>query len=106
LLLNEEEYLKAARRLAANVLSKHGGAAQRVDAIYETITSQLPQDGERQAFLKLVSDLQTLYDASPELAAELCGDQQLPEHVAPSQLAAWTLVTSTILNLDITKTRQ
>ena len=45
LLLNEEEYLKAARRLAASALeADHGDAAKRVNLIYETITAQLPSE--------------------------------------------------------------
>ncbi len=107
LLLNEEEYLKAARRLAASALEAHqGDAAKRVNLIYETITSQLPREEEQASLLKLVADLQAMYDDSPELARELCGDQQPPASAAPAELAAWTLLTSTIFNLDITKNRQ
>ncbi len=107
LLLNEAEYLKAARHLAANVMEEtQSDQAEKITAIYETITSYLPSDSERNAFEKLVTDLESMYEESPELAAELCGEQAFPEDATPAQCAAWTMLTSTIYNLDITKTRQ
>ena len=39
------------------------------------------------------------------LADELCKGVELHEHVSAAELAAWTMLVSTIYNLDITKTR-
>jgi len=104
LLMNEPEYLKAARHLAARVLSEPGrGAAERVAIIYETITSHPPDAVEREAFLQLVADLENHYRNAPGLAAELAGPSASQP---PAKLAAWTLMTSAVYNLDITKTRQ
>ena len=108
LLLNEEEYLKAARHLASSVLKEkiQSDRAARINAIYETITGYVPSVAERKAFEQLVTDLESIYEESPELAAELCGEQTFPAEVTPARCAAWTMLTSTIYNLDITKTRQ
>ena len=107
LLLNEVEYLKAARRLAVSVLGDGGSKPDAiVDATYETVTSQQLGDQERDAFLKLYADLRALYQKTPELAAELCGDVELPKAVSREDLAAVTMLASTVYNLDITKTRQ
>ena len=107
LLLNEREYLKAARHLTARLLPKHGTEpAELVDALYETITSRAPTAKEREAVLKLVADLEGRYVESPELADKLCAGVTLAAGVKPPQLAAWTMLTSTMYNLDITKTRQ
>ena len=107
LLLNEEEYLKAARQLAANVLNDDSTeTADIVDTIYESITSQLPTDSERDQFLRLVAELEAMYVNSPELASELCGDQEPPNGVSREQWAAWTILASTVYNLDITRNRQ
>jgi hypothetical protein len=107
LLMNETEYLKAARRLAADVLKEHsGGDADLVDVVYETVTSHLPDEAERDSFVKLLADLRTHYEQSPELAADLCGDQEPPGSVSRSQWAACTMLASAVYNLDITKTRQ
>jgi hypothetical protein len=107
LLLNETEYLKASQQLAASVLGEHpGDSGKRIDLIYETITSHLPSDSERESLRKLLGDLETAYEQSPDKAAELCGECVVPAEVSCGQLAAWTVLTSTIYNLDITRTRQ
>ncbi|MCA9184761.1 MAG: DUF1553 domain-containing protein [Pirellulaceae bacterium] len=107
LLLNEAEYLKAARQLAALVLGEqHDGAKQIVNAIYETITSQLPNDAERAALLKLATDLEKMYNQSPQHARDLCDVQAPPAGFTHAQWASWTMVASAVYNLDIAKTRQ
>ena len=107
LLFNENEYLKAAQHLAADILEhEKGDTAARAVAVFETVTSALPSDSERDALVQLATDLETTYTASPDLAKELCGDSQVPAGVTQEQLAAWTILASTIYNLDSTKTRQ
>ncbi|MEO1615434.1 MAG: PSD1 and planctomycete cytochrome C domain-containing protein [Planctomycetota bacterium] len=107
LLLNETEYLKASRHLAARVLAEHTGDAQeRLHVIYETVTALLPNDQECESLLALLNDLETAYKKSLELTEELCGEMTLPDGVSSEQLAAWTVLTSALYNLDITKTRQ
>lgn len=106
LLLNETEYLKAARLLATKILSTTADDRQRLNLIYETITAHLPDDPITQSLMELASDLRQLYQKSPELAAALCADATLPESVSAQEVAAWTLVASAVYNLDITKTKQ
>ena len=102
LLLNEKEYLRAARNLARKTLSDLSlkGDAGRLTAAYETITSQLPDEKESGALLAALADLKEIYSGKPALAAAVC------EGAASPELAAWTLLVSSIQNLDITKTRQ
>jgi hypothetical protein len=102
LLMNEEEYLKAARHFAGRVLQEK--PEQRIAFAYETITSQLPDEQEAKSLTDLVNDLEKSYREKPELTAELTGDSGAEQDAV--QLAAWTMVINTIFNLDITKTRQ
>jgi hypothetical protein len=107
LLLNEPEYLKAARQLAHRVLAgPEESDPARVAAIYETITSQLPGPREQQTLLTLVTDLKNLYRMSPQLADELCSGLAPPENYSTAELAAWSMAASAVYNLDITKTKQ
>jgi hypothetical protein len=107
MLLNEAEYLNAARHLALKMLTEPTTpAADRIGWIYETITAYEPTETQRELLLNLLADLETTYAGSPELAADLCGDAELPRHVSAEQLAAWTMVASGIYNLDLTKTKQ
>ena len=73
--------------------------------LYETITSQLPDENESASFLKLVNDLHEIYGDHPALADKLCAGEQLEEGMAKPELAAWTMLVSTFYNLDITRTR-
>jgi hypothetical protein len=107
LLLNEAEYLKAARHLARQVLaSENRPDPERITIIYETITSQLPSPEQLESLQSLLTDLQTIYAGKPELVNQLCGDESPPAGVTAAQWCAWTMVASAAYNLDITKTRQ
>ena len=53
----------------------------------------------------MVEDLETIYRDNSNLADQLCEGVQLHEGVSTAELAAWTMLVSTIYNLDITKTR-
>jgi len=107
LLLNEPEYTKAARHLAhETIVAGSQSPVERVRAIYETITSRLPDAEETEDFVKMVEDLKKKYRDNPELAAGLCEGVALREGLTPPELAAWTMATCTIYNLDITKTRE
>jgi len=106
LLLNEPQYLAAARHLAHRMLSEGTkNPAERLRIVYETITSQLPDEDETREFLAALSELESIYQQEPALADELCAGVELGEDVSPAKLAAWTMLVSTIYNLDITKTR-
>lgn len=107
LLLNEPEYLKAARNLAQAVLNHENlDDKQRLQIAYETVTSKLPDDKEQAILLSLLKDLQAKYRESPELANKICQGVQLEGGDANARLAAWTIVGNTLFNLDITKTRE
>ena len=105
LLLNESEYLKAARSLARNIVSAEKSTQGRVTAAYETVTGHLPDEQELRMLGQLAADVRKLYDESPGLAEELCNDLQLDDDGNDAELAAWTLVMNTLYNLDITKNK-
>lgn len=106
LLMNEPEYLKAARHLAHRDLADPASTpAERLVRLYETITGYLPDAGEQETLLSTVADLQALYAGNPDLAARLSGGLSPREGSSPSELAAWTVLVNVLYNLDITKTR-
>lgn len=106
LLMNETEYLKAARHLAHETMTDRSlKPADRLAIVYEIITSRLPDADETETFLKLAEDLATIYRDNSDLAEQLCDGVKLHEGVTSADLAAWTMLVSSIYNLDITKTR-
>ncbi len=107
LLLNENEYLKAARNLAQHVLArKELDTPQQLELVYETVTSKLPDRNERAILSRLLKDLQKRYRATPALADEICRGLSLDRPGAKAQLGAWTVLVNAVYNLDITKTRE
>jgi hypothetical protein len=106
LLLNETEYLKAARSLAQKVVAANKDTPKRLEMAYETLTSKLPDEGERRILSKLIEDLQKRYRENPALAEELCRGVPLQDAQAKTELAGWTVLINTLYNLDITKTRE
>lgn len=106
LLMNEPEYLKAARNLAHQLIADQAlTSAERLAVVYETITSRLPDEAEAEQLLAMVTDLEELYREMPALADQLCRGIERAEGVSTAELAAWTMLVSGIHNLDITKTR-
>ncbi|MAG55690.1 MAG: chromosome segregation protein [Planctomycetes bacterium] len=106
LLMNETEYLKAARHLAASTLVDARSEKDRLNLIYETITSRVPDPVESKALLELVREMEAMYGRNPALAEQLCEGIKLRDGQSGSELAAWTMLVSTVYNLDITKTRE
>ena len=107
LLMNEQEYLKAARHLALTSLKNPVlSTEQRLNILHETITSQLPDPQEKATYLSLLKDLQTAYGGDKKLAAEFCEGIKMPTGLPQSELAAWTMLASTFYNLDSTRYHQ
>jgi len=102
LLMNEEQYMKAARALAIQALNwKEEG---RLAAVYETITGRVPDAVELDILQKALGDFEVLYQTHPELTAAFADKEGNGDHQAQS-IAAWAMIINTIYNLDITKTR-
>ncbi|MAB90958.1 MAG: chromosome segregation protein [Planctomycetes bacterium] len=106
LLMNEGEYLKAARHLAAATLKQTSVATDRLNIVYETITSRIPDAVESAALLALAREMESVYGREPALAEALCKGATIEAGQPVSELAAWTMVVSAVYNLDITKTRE
>jgi hypothetical protein len=104
LLLNEKEYLNAARELAKQILTHD--EQDRIDVAWETVTCRLPDKTERETIAILIEDLNAKYTQEPDLALELCAGAGLSETDSNSELAAWTIAINTLYNLDITKTQE
>ncbi len=106
LLMNEEEFLKAARHLAMSALEEGPEDPEsRLNWIYERVTARLPDPSVHTTLLTAAQDLEDMYRNAPPLADELCEGLVLAPDMHAAELAAWTMVTSAIQNLDVTRTR-
>jgi hypothetical protein len=107
-LMNDVQHVEAARALATRALGE-GGAddAARVAWLFEATLARRPEPGESAILVESLAAHRGRYAADAEAARRLVshGESKPPAHLAPGELAAWTLVANTLLNLDETLTR-
>lgn len=107
LLLNETEYMKAARHLAQKVLSmKSLSDTQKLSRVYEAVTSKVPDAEEAKLLASMIKEFEKDYTEDPKLASQMCEGISLKSQPEINKLAAWTMLVNTLFNFDITKTRE
>jgi hypothetical protein len=107
-LLNDVTFVEAARVLAQNVLASVGEDRQRLDLVFERLLSRLPNDRERTILLAGLSHHRERF-AKDEAAAKVLirtGEWPVADELHPAELAAWTTICSTIMNLDEAVTKE
>jgi hypothetical protein len=109
-LLNDPEFVEAARVLAAVILATPSASdAERLDALYLRALARPARAVERTSLLAFLDRMRRTYQESPEDAAKLLkvGRATLPACVAGREVeaAAWTSVCRVVLNLQETITR-
>jgi hypothetical protein len=107
-LLNDPEFVEAARVLAARLLT--GPArddASRLGLAYERALCRPPTEAERRSLLAALARFRQAGRSGADDPVRLLrvGLAQAPEGIAPSELAAWAGVCRVILNLHETITR-
>jgi len=107
-LLNDRVFVEAAVALAARVLAEHpGDDATRLEAAMRIVLSRSPSPRELETLGGLLADLRAHYAADAGAARALIGPKApAVQDVPPSELAAWTMLASTVLNLDEAISRQ
>ena len=103
LLLNDPQFLEAARHLAWRVMGEGGEApAERAALAFELCTARPPDEAELEELLALYREQLRDYEADPEAAGALVavGASPPPAEADPLELAAWMVVCNLILNLD------
>ena len=119
LLLNDETYVEAARALAASVLTRPGELRSGMDPvsardggraaeIFRRATARLPDAKESTALAGLFVRQRARFAADPAAARKLVdvGASSVGHELAAVELAAWTVVAQTVLNLDEVVTRR
>jgi hypothetical protein len=106
-LMNDPQFVEAARVLAARVL-REGGTddGRRVVFAFRLATSRTPQPAETQTLEQLLRRQREVFRGDTPAAHALLGvgEARVEASLDPVELAAWTTVTSVLLNLDETIT--
>jgi hypothetical protein len=107
-LLNDPSHVEAARVFAEKILREGGaGFRARVDWAFARAVARPPTFREAGRLLTLFEQQRTRYQADEAAARALVatGATPVPADLPPAELAAWTAVARTILNLHETITR-
>lgn len=106
-LLNDPEFVEAARVLAQAILSDEDEEAARVDSLFARVLTRAPRPAERAVLAELLAAERERYRADPEAARALLGVGQaaLEERLDPAELAAWTQAARLVLNTGEAVTR-
>ncbi len=108
-LMNDVQYVEAARNLAQRLcrLASPTDAA-RLKFGFRLATARQPEADELQVLRRLLEDYRREYAVDPEAAKALISQGESPwdPTLEPAELAAWTMVATTLLNLDETLTKE
>ncbi len=106
--LNEPVFVEAARAMALRI-AKEGGNTDdsRIDYAYRLCVARSATTAEKSAIMKTLDEQRTrLSDGWLSIREVAFGDTdslpKLPEGVTPRDIAAWTIVSRVLLNLDET----
>jgi hypothetical protein len=103
LLLNDPQYVECARGLAERVLHEGGKADnERIAYLFRLATCRRPDAKEVAELQAALKDLRAEYTRDAEAAKKLIavGESKPDAKLAAGELAAWTMLASTVLNLD------
>jgi hypothetical protein len=106
-LWNDEQFVEAARVLAQRTLALAGADRERLAALLERATGRPPAAAALAPLERGLEHFRARYAADAEGAAKLLalGMAPKPDGADARELAAWTMVASTVLNLDATLCR-
>jgi len=103
LLLNDPQYLEAARALGERMM-KEGGKTpeERIQFAYKLATAKPMAPENLTLTLNTFKDMLSHYQSDPKAATELIavGESKPDAALNPQELAAWTMVANLVLNLD------
>jgi hypothetical protein len=107
-LLNDPSYVEAARVLAERVLREASASTdERLTWLYRRVLSRNLKDAERAILVELLEQHRQQYGADQAAAEKFisAGLAPMPKNLDAAELAAWTSVARTVLNLHETITR-
>ena len=102
-LMNDPTYVEASRKLAERMMASGGQTPdERIAFAFRLATARPPKPAELAVLRRIFDQQLAVYRQNPEAAKKLLGVGESPrdEKLEATELAAWTIVSSSILNLD------
>ncbi|MBX9791851.1 MAG: PSD1 and planctomycete cytochrome C domain-containing protein [Pirellulales bacterium] len=108
-LMNDPTYVEASRKLAERIMIEApAGAAARMAWVYRQVLGRQPTARQAEVLTALFDEQLAKYRAAPALAEQLLTVGEAPRNAEldATELAAWSIVSSVLLNLDETVTKE
>ncbi len=102
-LLNDVQFVEAARGFAVRILRDGGATLQdRIAFAFRTVTARAPNEREQPVLLDAIERQLSEYEPDEKAARKLItfGESKPPDDLRPTELAAWTAFAGMLLNLD------
>jgi hypothetical protein len=107
-LLNDPTYIESSRKLAERILAESGPTPEeRITFAFRLATARPPTASELQILRQAYNRQSAKYHNNPDLAEKLLkvGESPVNPNLDKPELAAWSMISSIILNLDETITK-
>ncbi|MDB5243118.1 MAG: cytochrome, partial [Spirosoma sp.] len=100
--LNDPQFVEAARVLAQRSLANGDRDTQLINKTFKSVISRLARPEELKLIQQLYTEELADFKKNPKRAQELLsvGEYPIDKKLNPTELAAWTVVTSTVMNFD------
>lgn len=100
--LNDPVYVEAAQALARRIADHDGSTTDRVEYGFQLATARKPKTFEQERLAQLFNAVKAKYADDPKAAMAIATMPlgPAPEGMAVDELAAWTVVSNVLLNLD------
>ena len=101
-LMNDPTYVEASRVLGERLLASSTDDVARVETAFRLVLARAPKAAELAIVRRLLEEQRSHFGTKPEAADKLLrvGERPVGTGVNAAELAAWTVVASTLLNLD------
>jgi hypothetical protein len=107
-MLNDQQFVEASRQFAQRLLKEtKAEPTERLRIAFRMATARFPSERELQILTRVQQRAFETYRANPQAAEALLaiGESPRDKTLDPVEHAAWTILASTILNLDETLTK-
>ncbi len=100
--LNDPQFVEAARHLAEATLAGSRSASERMDSMSRHLLCRPLRPEEALVANTTLLDFMSHYQSHPDEAKQLVhfGEKPVDEAINTSELAAWTMLANTLMNLD------
>jgi hypothetical protein len=107
--LNDPAFMETAAALARRIVKEGGPTPQsRVNFAFRDVLCRSPDSSESARLVKLYENMLKTYQADPQAATKVATSDlpAPPKELSVPELAAWTMVSNVLLNLDETLTKE